>query len=368
MKVTCSQKELAFALNVVNRAVSTTTTLPVLGNVLMKAEGKKLFFSATNLEIAISYWINAQVKNEGDITVPAKLITSYVNLLDEGSVDMKVEEGGSLAIKAETSQTKIKGMSSEDFPSIPSVEKGVIFETPAVDLKKGIDQTVFAASTNTSRPVLSGIFFRVKKSGFKMIATDSYRLAEREVGLKSKPQKEIDVIVPARSVLELSKIMALDELKSVKINVSNNQIVFNTGNIELVSRLIEGKFPDYEKIIPKSSKTKVNVRVEDLLMCVRRVGLFVAETNNNVKIAITNDGKLVVSTGETQAGEGRAEATVEVEGENNKIALNAQYIIDVLTNIHSEYILFCIDTKISPATIKPVKEKGYIHIIMPLKL
>jgi DNA polymerase-3 subunit beta len=369
MKVKCRQKDLAFALHLVNRAVSPNTTLPVLNNILIKAQGKHLYFSATNLEVAMTYHIDVEIFNEGAVTIPAKLITSYVSLLKDDEVEMKLEEGLNLSIKTPNSHTKIKGIDHSEFPVIPEVEKGSQFTVDTGIFETAINQTGFAASTNVSRPVLTGLLFKLDKDELGMVATDSYRLSEKKVQMKKGVDEAVDCIVPAKTVMELGKILGSFEEKEVECQVTKNQILFAIGNLKIISRLIDGNFPDYKKIIPPSSKTHVKINVQDFVLAVRKVSLFVQETNNNVKISVTNNGKLIVSTDETQIGEGTAEVDVEIEGENNKIALNAQYLLDVLGHIKASSIDFALDNKLSPVTIKPTKnEAKFTHIIMPLKL
>jgi DNA polymerase-3 subunit beta len=358
MKLVCSQSDLDSALNIVGKAISQNTTLPVLNNVLLKAEGGKLNFAGTNLEIAIQCFVPAEIKAEGSITVPAKLLVSYISLLKDDKVELSVDESNTLFIKAQSSQTKIKGISAEEFPIIPTVSKDQIFVVSRKELDVAISQTVFAAATNTARPVLSGILFDLKKDNLKLVATDSYRLAEKKLLLKDKVEFDLQAIVPARTVSELGKIISKSQAENIEITVSKNQILF------------VGKFPDYEKIIPKTSKTKVDVQTNELSLVVRRVALFARENNNNIKCSVTNDGKLTISTDETKVGEEKAEISGKVEGENNKIALNAQYLLDVLNFILADEITIELDDKLSPAVIRVTKEseKTYMYIIMPLKI
>lgn len=368
MKVICQRDELENALNIVNKAISPSNTLPVLNNILIKAEGKKLYFASTNLEIAIQYHTDADVRNEGAITVPAKLITSYVSLLKEDSVELNLGAGATLELKSKTSKTKIKGISADEFPLIPKVEKENTLTLPIKDLEKAITQTVFAASSNTTRPVLSGVLFKVDKDVLKLVATDSYRLAEKTIKLKTPVTFETASLIPARTVSELGKLLSKCSEKDVEINFSKNQVLIKANNIELTSRLIEGKFPDYEKIIPKDSKSGAEVSVEELILVVKRVSLFARENNNNIKLAVTNDGILQLSTEETKVGEEKAEISIKMTGENNKIALNSQYLLDVLTFVSESKINLGINDKLSPATVKPLKGDDYVYIIMPLKI
>lgn len=369
MKVTCRQADLAFALNLVNRAVTPNTTLPVLNNIYIKAEGKHLYFSATNLEVAINYHIDADIFNEGAVTVPSKLITSYVSLLKDEDINIKLEEGFNLALRTNTSDTKIKGIDAIEFPTIPKIQTGDDFSLEASSLEEAINQTVFSASSNVSRPVLTGVLLHLDKNTITLVATDSYRLAEKILPLSKGPCESSDYIIPSKTISELGKILGAFDVKTVNCRVTKNQILFSVGNLHIISRLIEGTFPEYKKIIPAGAKTKVEIGVYDFILAVKKVNLFAEETNNNVKISVTNNGKLIVSTNETQIGEGSSEVDVAIEGENNQVALNAQYILDVLSHIKGDKIHFSIDNKLSPVTIKPnQKDSDYTHVIMPLKL
>ena len=368
MKVFCSQKDLEMALGITGKAISSHNTLPVLNNIMLKTEGKRLYFSATNLEIAITYFIDCDVRNEGAVTVPAKLFSSYVSLIGGGDVEMEVKEGSTLNLHVGGDETKIKGISSDEFPLIPKIEKEDSIEIEVKPFTEAIEQTVFAASLNTSRPVLSGVYMQVEKDVLTMVATDSYRLAEKKLKLGYKGDSSFSCIIPGRTVSELGKILSKVKQKKLEVSVSKNQILFKVGNIELTSRLIEGKFPDYEKIIPKDSKTELTVKVEDLSLVVKRVSLFARENNYSIRMAATNDGKLTVSTEETRVGEEKAELDIKMKGDNNKVALNSQYLLDVLTFIDEEEVKIEMTDKLSPAVIRPCKSDGYTYIIMPLKI
>ena len=368
MKLFCNQKDLEYALNIVDKAISPNNTLPVLNNILLKSEGKRLHFFATNLEIAISCYINADIRGEGAITVPAKLLTNYISLLNSEKVELAVVEGVSLSINSASSSTKIKCISADEFPLIPKIEKNNEFTFKTEEFYEAINETVFSASLNTSMPVLSGVLLVANGDEIKLVATDSYRLSEKKMKPIKKVDEEIYCIIPAKTMIELGKIISKSDEKEVKVNISNNQILFTSNGIELISRLIEGKFPDYDKIIPKDSKTKFEVSVEDLSLVLKRVSLFAKENNNSVKLSATNDGKLVISSDETKVGEEKAEVSIKIEGENNKISLNSQYLLDVLTYINKDKVVFSMTDKVSPAVIKPLGGGDYVYIIMPLKV
>lgn len=367
MRLTCSQKDLATALNITNKAVSPNNTLPVLNNVLLRAEGKRLYFTTTNLEIAISYWIETQVKNEGEITIPSRLFTNYISYLKDEKLDLAAEEGTVLLIKNSDSTTKIKGIPAAEFPPIPTVEREGELVLGAADLKKAIQQVVFAASLNSTRPILGGVYFYLDKDRLVLVATDSYRLAEKSVALE-KSSGTVHCIVPARTLIELGNVLeAAEKVKTVEITVSKNQILFTIGEIKMVSRLIEGQFPNYKQIIPKQSKTKVIFDPHAFSQDLKRINLFAKENNNKVIFRIKKDG-VTLTTDTTQYGEGEVHITARVEGVGGEIALNSQYILDVLSNLGSGELLFEISEKANPVILRPQASTDYIHIIMPLKI
>lgn len=366
MRLTCSQKDLANALSITNKAVGVNSTLPVLNNVLIKAEGKNLYFTATNLEIAINYWIEAEIKNEGEVTIPSKLLTNYVNYLKDKEVNLEVEEGETVLLKTSDSKTKIKGISSSEFPSIPVVEKESSFKVKAADLANAIAQVSFAASLNATRPILTGVFFIVSKEELKMVATDSYRLAEKSLKV-TDVSGEISCIVPVKTILELGAILASTSGEEVEVVVSKNQVLFSIDKTRITSRLIEGQFPNYQQVIPKENKTTVSLSASELSLVLKRINLFAKENNNKVLFKVTSEG-MRVTTDSTQLGVGEVDIKTKVEGPDTEIALNSQFILDVLSNIGTNDVLFVIGEKTNPAIIKANDKQDYLHIVMPLKI
>lgn len=368
MRLTCSQKSLADALIIANKAVNPNNTLPVLNNVLLRAEGKKLYFAATNLEIAIDCSMDADVKNEGELTVPARLFSNYIKYLKDESVDLAAEEGNVITIKTADSSVRMKGLPAAEFPPIPTVDSDGEVVLSASDFKHVADQVVFAASLNTSRPILSGVYCRIDKNSFVMVATDSYRLSEKAISVK-KPKGVINCIIPAVTIMELSSIIdsgnvAVDEIKIV---VSKNQALFVFGDTRLTSRLIEGQFPNYQQIIPKNSKSTVQFNVEDFSSALKRVNIFAKENNNKILLKISKDAA-IVTTDSTQYGDGEVTLKAKVEGAAVEIALNSQYLLEALTHLDKGDVLLEIGEKTNPVILRAPKDTGYTHIIMPLKI
>jgi DNA polymerase III subunit beta len=367
MRLNCSQKDLSNALSITNRAVGVNNTLPVLNNVLVKAEGKKLYFTATNLEIAISYWIEADIKNEGEITIPSKLLTNYINYLKDEKVDISLEGGDSVLVKTSDSKTKIKGIAATEFPTIPVVEKEGGFTISSRDLEVAIKQVSFAASLSSTRPILTGIYFEIGKDKLKMVATDSYRLAEKTLKIKNSTG-DISCIVPVKTILELGSILSMiKEPSDIEVIISKNQIFFSLVKTKITSRLIEGQFPNYQQVIPKSSKTQTNLSISELSLALKRINLFAKENNNKILLKLGKEG-IIITTDVTQFGVGEVEIKSKIEGEDNEIALNSQFMLDVLGNLETSEVTLKLGDKTNPAVFTPANKEDYIHIIMPLKI
>lgn len=368
MKLSCAQSDLSSALALVGRAVSPNNTLPVLNNILLKADGKKLFLTATNLEIALHVALDAQVENEGALTVPAKTLASYISLLsNKEEVMLTVMNGTSLDIRSKGSKTQIKGIPHEEFPMVPKLEKPEVFTIPVKDLGQAIEQVVFAASTNISRPVLTGIYWQMSPGKIKLAATDSYRLGEVTLNLEHEVQEEIKFILPSKTAHELAKILISVEQEILEVKVGKGQIQFKIGGIELMSRLIEGNFPDYERILPGDSLGFAELDVEEFTLALKKVSVIVRESNNNVKLRL-EPGKLMVFTDETQVGQGSAEIAVETQGQSLETSLNVQYLLDALSHIPAQKVHFGLNDGLSPVKVVPVQPSGFLHIIMPLKV
>ena len=369
MKIEISQEALLNSLKIVARAVSNQNPLPVLGNILIKAEHKKIYFSATNLDISISTSTEAIVKNEGSITVPSKIFTSYVSLIDKNeNIELNVIDGTTLEVTTKSSKTKIKGILSDEFPIIKPVASGTKIELSIKNFRTSVSQVSFSANENASRAILTGVFFGIDKNQVRIAATDSYRLSENILKLENSVDK-IDSIIPVRAILEADRLAANHSGK-ISITISENQVMFVIGGTELVSRLIEGNYPDYTAIIPKSNSTEIEVNREKLESAVRRVSIFAKQDNQHMKLSFSNDGNCVISTNQTEIGEEKITIPVKIKGKtNNNIALNADYFLDILTALTEEEIIkIFMENEEGPAIIKKIKDQSYTHLIMSLKI
>ena len=283
-------------------------------------------------------------------------------------MELTVTNGNTLIVKSPGSETRMKGISSDEFPSAPKIEKADGLKFPVKPVLGALEQVVFAASTNISRPVLTGVFWQVVGKTVKLAATDSYRLGEKSFELTKDLGVDTSFIVPSKTAQELQKILENSKEDELEVRVGKGQIQFKVDGVELVSRLIEGNFPDYEKIIPKENKTTAVLSTEDFLLSLKKVSVIVRENSNNVKVRLEK-GKLLVFSDETQVGQGATEISAEnMTGETLETALNVQYLLDVLSHLKDPKVNFSLNDGLSPVMVTPAKSSGYLHIIMPLKV
>lgn len=363
MKLSCLQENLNKGITVVSRLVAQRGTLEILSHILLATEKGRLKLSATNLEIGINYKIGAKIEEEGSITVPARLYHEFISQLPTGKIDLKLEDS-TLISKIGEFESHINGLSADEFPLIPRIKENKVFSIKAADLKEAINMVSFAAALDEARPVLAGIFVKVSKGKLILAATDSYRLAEKRMDLAEKNTKEIEVIVPARSLIELSRILD-DGEKTVNVYLDESQAMFETDEVEFTSRLVEGKFPDYETIIPKESETKAVTEKNEFLNVIKVVALFSRESAGSLTLNIKENKIEAISAG-SQFGESKAAAPAKVEGKAAEIVFNSKYILDVLGNLDGSISLE-VSGKLNPGIMKKEGDKSYVYVIMPLR-
>lgn len=379
MKLSCTRDNLAQALAVVSRITSKNVQLPILNNVLMKTDGKILKFFSTNLEMSVSCLVRGHVQDEGAFTVPSKLFADYVNLLPNDRVDMELGEDGTLHLSCLNHETKIKGVDANDFPFVPKTNANSKFRTNVKDTRVAIEEVIFATSPNETRPEISGVLFNLIPAGgaqgkLILAATDSYRLAESTVGLHGEGEA-IKVIVPSRAAAELLRILSMkrDDLtagESLEISISESQIVFTYDNVELISRLIEGRYPEYTQIIPENFATEMVMEKDELAGAVRGAALFSKSGLYDVTLAGSN-GELLISSADNQIGENKSKIKAELKGKENKTTLNYRYLLDGLGRISGNKINFRMVDGASPCVITPADPlpdgHKYLYIVMPIK-
>lgn len=362
MQLQVTQENLNKALGTVGRVANTRGTLPVLANVLIKTVNNRLSIAATNLDIAITHYIGAKVSEEGAITVPARLMQDFVSSLPAGVIDLKLDDY-KLNIATDQYQSVINGVSAEEFPVMTAITKGNTWTVPANTLKKSLQQVIIAASTDEARPVLTGVYVHTVDGKLYMAATDSYRLAEKELlGVK----EEINLLVPVSAMQDLLRIVN-DVEEDVQVVSDEQQVLFRVGDVELVARLIEGKYPDYRKLIPEKFATTATLKRADLLNAAKISSLFARESAGSITLNVDEEAQeLSIRSVASQLGENTAKASAKVVG-GGSITLNSRYLLDALHALSGEEVVFSFNGKLEPSMLKDPASTDYTHIIMPLK-
>ncbi|KKR18364.1 MAG: polymerase III subunit beta protein [candidate division CPR2 bacterium GW2011_GWC1_41_48] len=365
MQVSVLKENLSKALNTVGRIVSTKGSLPVLSHVLINTEDGRLKLSSTNLELGITYKIGGKVEKNGSITVPSRLFTDFVNSLPNEKIDLTLKE---LTLKAKCSNynSEIKGLSSDEFPLIPNVKENKVLSIDSKTLKEAIRLVSFAAAVDDARPVLSGVYFSKEGKRLTLVATDSYRLAEKAVTLTKDSKTDFSIIIPVKTIQELFKIIS-DLEGEVEVYLSDNQILFEIDGVELMSRLIEGQFPNYKQIIPDSSETKATVNSAEFVNALKVTILFAKENANTINVQINPKGKIELQVEANQIGSSDSFVEADVEGKGGEISFNGRFLADALQNISSKDVTLEISSKLTPGIVRAKEIKDYTYIIMPLR-
>lgn len=375
MKLSVTQETLARGLATVGRAVASRSPLPVTSNVLLATEEGRLKLAATNLDIAITCWATAKVEEDGAITVPSRLLGEFVGSLPNDRIDMKlVERQRSLNLKCVQFEANIKGIDAEEFPPIPTVGSEAPIVVPAADFHETIDMVAFAAAQDESRPVLAGVSMTIDEDVLTLAAADGFRLAVRQMKLAEPVPSRVAIIVPARALTELSRILGAGEDELLQINVTPNrsQVLFRLANVQLVSRLIEGAFPNYQQIIPAKHTTRVVVGTKEFLGATRIASFFARDSANIVRLqaipgADITPGKLTVAATAAEVGDTVGGIDAVIEGDEANIAFNAKYLADVLGVLDgNKQVTLEVTTPSSPGVVRATGDEGYTHVIMPM--
>jgi len=375
VKITCKQQDLSRGLSAVSHAVSSRSTLPILSNILLATDHGRLKLSATNLEIGINCWVEAQIEEEGTTTVPAKLITDFVNSLPQASVEMSAPEGShTLNIKSLRSSANIKGLDPSEFPQIPSNEGGeppVLLE--ATQLKEMIDQVAFAAADDDSRPVLTGVLVQVSDEKVTFAAADAFRLAVRVADLPGDGHPRGDILIPARTLTELARILPAEGSVEMIVTPNRSQVLFHTPSLDLVSRLIEGAFPNFRQIIPKESTTRAVVETKEFAAAVKSAALFARDSSNIARVRINpaaeggqETGAITIEATAEDLGDNVSTVNAAVDGPELQIIFNVKYLADVLTTISTPEVVLEASSAAKPGVLKPVGPHDHTYVIMPM--
>ena len=378
MKISCLQENLSKGLAVVGRAVANRATLPVTQNVLLSVDQSMLKLSATNLEIAMTTWVGAMIEEEGSITVPARLLTEFVNSLPNDKIDLELDQGsGLLQISSGNSNAHINITDASEFPPIPTVDDGVAAQVDPLVLKNAIGRVAFAAATEESRPVLTGVELKLDSSKFTMAAADGFRLAVHHGALLKSVPEEVSVIIPARTLNELNRLIGdREEAVEILMTPAKGQVMFRIqgkDTVEIVSQLLQGTFPNYEQLIPQSYTTRAVMDLPTVLRSTRTASIFARDGSNIIRMhlmpaaADTEPPKVEISARSEEVGDNQDVVDLdEIEGEEGKIAFNSRYLLDVLAVLDKGKVALETTTSSSPGVFKPTDSEDYIHVVMPM--
>jgi DNA polymerase-3 subunit beta len=369
MKFSCTKDNLLETLNLVAGVAGKHVNLPILSNILIKADQQKVECSTTNLELALTVTLRAKVEVPGTFTVPARTFADIAALLRDEKVDIELKDQELIVVSGKSS-TKIKGTPAEEFPIIPQVEQGKEFSLSVRELKHGLSQVSPAVARNDIRPELAGVFFGFNlpnRPGLVMAATDSYRLAEKVVAVQGNTEM-LKVILPGKTVQELSRMLVQAKEESIKLMVAENQILIHMDSVQLMSRLVAGVYPDYTQIIPREFTTTVTVPTDLLRKEIKAAGLFTTTGVNAVTLETKPEAhSVVISSASTQTGEYLSEVPAEVTGEAVSVLLSHRYLLDGLTTIDTDQMVFKIVNGDSPCVVAPEGDASFIYIVMPIR-
>jgi DNA polymerase-3 subunit beta len=362
MKLQVTQENLNRALGSVARVANSRGTLPILANVLIKTSNNRLSLSATNLDIAITHYIGAKVKDEGSITVPARLMQDFVGSLPEGVIELDLQET-KLHVTTDQYQSVVNGIVADDFPVMPAITNGKTWTMKGGLFKKALQQVVLAASNDETRPVLTGVLLQTLEGKLYMAATDSYRLAEKQLGAN---KQDINLLIPASAMHDLLRVLSDDD-EDVHVKHDEQQVLFQVGDIELVTRLVDGKYPDYRKLIPEKFATQATLKRADLVNVTKVSSLFARESAGSVTIEVDAEAQqLSIRSVASQLGENTATAAAKATG-SGSITVNSRYLLDGLGVLSGDEVVFGFNGKLEPTLLNDPGAPDYQHIIMPLK-
>ena len=373
MKLSCLQENLSRGLSVVQRAVATRTTLPITQNVLLSTDNSRLKLAATNLEIAISTWIGAQVEEEGSVTIPARLLTEFVNSLPPERIDVSlISQPLGLELSCARFEAHINGQDAADFPPIPTVESGVMGKISSEVLKDAITHVAFAAATEDSRPVLTGVKVELSGDDFTFAAADGFRLAVYKGKLAEAVSEDVSFLISARALQEINRLIgSQDEPIEFTVTPSKSQALFRLDNVEVLSQLVQGTFPNYDNLIPEKYGTRAVVDQEAFLRATRTASIFARDGSGIVRVNVMegengSTGRLSISSRAEEVGDNQGEIDATVEGQESKIAFNSKYLSEVLDVLGKGEVAVETTTPSSPGVIRPLNNEGYVHVVMPM--
>lgn len=365
MEVSVTQENLSRSLSAVSRVASSKAGLPILGNVLLRTEGNRLLIAATNLEIASTFYIGAKVAKPGSITLPAKLVSEFISSLPKGTVELSVKSN-KMTISSGTYQSIINGIEADEFPELPAIDEktSIHYAIETNDFKQAVSQTIITTSNDSTRPVLTGVYWHSFDGNVYLAATDGYRLSERRL---VKTDSDVAAIVPTSSLQEVMRTIT-DSVTEIDVLFDETQVRFRVGDAEITSRLIDGNYPDYRQLIPKKSETSIELKSTDFIRTVKIAGLFARESGGSITLKADSDkNNLSIHSIASELGENTSSVEGIVAGDG-QVTLNSRYLSEALGAVDGDTVVFEFSGKLSPCILSSKgKDVNYLHIIMPLK-
>lgn len=373
MRITCQQHDLAQGLTIANHAVSSRSSQPILSKVLLAAEQSSLTLATTDLEIGITFRLDAEILEEGRIALPAKLLLDYIQSLPEGVIELYLpEDSTTIQITGVRSKASIRGTGPSEFPVLPTVERGGIpIPLESSLLKEMITQVAFAAAEDDSRPVLASVLTEIRDAQIAMVSADAFRLALRVVDLGNSGYLPGGPLIPAKTLTELGRILPVEGIVEMTVDPIRAQVLFHTENVDLVSRLVEGTFPAYERIIPQETTTRAVVKTKDFLAAVKSASLF-ARHSHTLRVRINpaeselGNSILTLEAVSEETGDTSSVIDASVEGPAIEMAFHAKYLSEALAAIHTDEVALETTTTARPGVLKPVGGPRQTYIVMPL--
>jgi DNA polymerase III subunit beta len=364
MKFSCTQENLNSGLQLVSHIAARGTSLPILNNILLRATPGGLELTATNLEVAIITTIRGKAEGDGLVTIQGKLLSEAVGLLPKERVDLELD-GSNLNIVCGKTRTVVRGVPADDFPVIPTVDKGIKLHLDATQFAQSLESVVFAINPDEGRPEISGVYIGNQDKTMVLVGTDSYRLAEHTMPYQGDGFDGF--ILPLRAALEVSRVIRGGPESALELTINENQALWQIGDTRVISRLIAGQYPDYKQIIPRSFATTTKISVAAFIQAIRSASLFVRSGINDVRLVFSEKGLVTVSSTNSQLGENSSELEAVVDGQTNEIVFNYRYLLDGLQALSSDMVEVSIVSPTNPGMIRAAGGSEYLYIIMPIR-
>ncbi len=374
MKIEILKENLKQGLNCVERITRKVLSLPILNNVLLSCEGNFLRLDVTNLEMSISWWVLAKIEEKGKITVPASFFANLLGFLKEKNITLESSDSKNLVLKTKDRKIQIQAMSPNDFPIIPDIKKEKVNKILAKDLQKAITQVVEIPALSQIKPEISGLYIFSEKNKLKIVGTDSFRLAEKTITLDKKPEGEISFILPQETSKELINILNQDPEGIVEMMLFQNQILFEISyrefsnpRVRILSRLIDGEFPRYQEIIPKSFKTQIILEKDEFQNHLKEAGLFSGRASEVKLKTFSKKNKLRIYSQSAEIGENESFISVKTKGEDTEVAFNYKFLLSGLQDIESSQVALELSGGDGPGVLRPIGDESYLYVLMPIK-